>query len=345
MALDVETLLAPVSEEAPAGEDLSFDPGRYELEAVFETSVGVDPTTGEAVSAADVDWRKVVRLIQEQFARSKDVWLAVYLCRAGAGSGDLETLSVGAQTLAGLLEQYWETAHPVLEDGDAQMRAAPFYSLATRTDFLAPLERTPLLRHARFGAFSGADFERFRSQGAEAEGYGLFRTALQNLPDGALSELRTTLADMEQAFRRADAAFTEQAGSSASPNLTPLYDTLGKIRRAVASFSDPDGDAGAEGGDTSADAGAEDTGGQGGGGRRFGGQVDSREDVLRALDSIADYYRRREPASPMPVLMDRAKAWVNADFLTLLRDIAPDGVDQARLVLTRRPTEDENDGY
>ena len=85
----------------------------------------------------------------------------------------------------------------------------------------------------------------------------------------------------------------------------------------------------------------------GGGGPRIGGRVETREDVvIKALDAIADYYRRKEPTSPVPTVLQRAREWVNLDFLTILEDIAPGALDEARkrvLVSQRKPS--EGDGY
>jgi predicted component of type VI protein secretion system len=63
--------------------------------------------------------------------------------------------------------------------------------------------------------------------------------------------------------------------------------------------------------------------------------------VLKALDAIVDYYRRREPGSPVPVAIARAKSWVNLDFLSVLEDIAPDSVGEARRVLTSKRDEED----
>ena len=68
--LDLETLLAPVSDEAPAGPDLAYDPVRSEVDQAFDSPVSVDANTGETV-APDIDWRKVVRQIDEQSRETK----------------------------------------------------------------------------------------------------------------------------------------------------------------------------------------------------------------------------------------------------------------------------------
>ena len=109
------------------------------------------------------------------------------------------------------------------------------------------------------------------------------------------------------------------------------------LKQALAAFTttppeaaeaEADGGAGAAGGGSSGGAQA--------GGKRLSGRVETREDVIRALDSIADYYRRSEPSHPIQPLVDRVRQWVTMDFLTLMNDIAPDGTDQAIRLLRLR---------
>ena len=342
MAIDVETLLQPVSEDSPAGEDLSYDPARYELEQAFERSVSID-ATGEDAPAEEIDWRPILSGIEEQFGRSKDLWLAVYLCRAGARSGSLDAVEAGAQALAGLMERYWDTVHPTLDELGLPGRKAPCDSLARRAEFLGPLERTPIIVHPRLGSFSGADLERFRSAGSEAEGYGMFRAALEDLSAEALTEVLARLDRIEDGFRRADQIFTAQAGGEPSPNYADTYATLATLKRAVQAFAPSEAGAADEAGDGFDASSAGGTSSSGGG--RLSGSIDSREDVMKALDAIGDYYRRREPGSPVPVVLERAKAWVTLDFLSVLSDIAPDAVESARNVLSRRASGESGEGW
>ncbi|HZZ88702.1 MAG TPA: type VI secretion system protein TssA [Caulobacteraceae bacterium] len=335
--MDLEELLAPVSEEAPAGPDLAYDDERAVIEQAFESSVSID-TSGEASETAEIDWRPIIGMIEQQSRRTKDVWLAVYLCRAGARSGQLDLIETGAKYLAGLMETFWETVHPQLEEYGFQGRKGPCESLARRAEFLGPLDRTPLLEHPRLGRFSGADFERFRAAAENAEGYGLFRAALADTSDEKLLEIVGRLDSITAAIRRADTVLTANAGDDTGPNFQPTYELLGQIKRAVQSFTsaptaaEPDAAPG-EATPSASGAGSE--------GPRIAGRVESREDVIKALDAIADYYRRREPASPVPVALQRAREWVNLDFLSLIEDIAPTALDEAKRVLVsqRKPPE------
>jgi type VI secretion system protein ImpA len=67
--------------------------------------------------------------------------------------------------------------------------------------------------------------------------------------------------------------------------------------------------------------------------------VSSREDVLRALDRVCEYYRRQEPSSPVPVLLERAKRLVGMDFLAIIKDLAPTGLHEVETI--RGPTEEQ----
>src|SRR5215475_14323640 len=100
MALTLEKLLAPVDDENPVGQDLSYSNERQQIEQAFESDAAEDD---------ERDWREVLRLIEDQAEQTKDIWLPVYVARAGALAGSLETVAMGAQALGGLFEQYWDT--------------------------------------------------------------------------------------------------------------------------------------------------------------------------------------------------------------------------------------------
>lgn len=329
MAANLERLLAPVSDDNPVGPDLSYDNERQQIEQAFESN---QDSSGE--SDEDRDWRPIVRLIENQFGQTKDVWLAAYLCRAGAKMGSLETVELGAQALAGLFEQYWATVHPQLDELGLPGRKAPCDSLASRGEFLLPLERTVLIAHPRLGAFTGQDIERFRTEHAAADGYGMFRAALEELGDSGLQEAIGRIDAIEDGLRRADKIFMTEAGGEPSPNFAPTYGVLAQMRQGLASFL-TEGDAageGAEAGGAPASAAAAPAAAV----RGLSGRIDSREDVIKALDMIGEYYRRSEPSHPMQLLMTRAREWVEMDFMSLMRDIAPDAVYQAGQVLNKR---------
>jgi type VI secretion system protein ImpA len=325
MALTLEKLLAPVDDENPVGQDLSYSNERQQIEQAFESDSGDE----------ERDWREILRLIEEQAEQTKDIWLPVYVCRAGALAGSLETAAMGAQALGGMFEQYWDTVHPQLEELGLMGRKAPCDSLASRGGFLLPLERTVLVAHPRLGAFTGEDIQRFAKEREGADNYGMFRAVLEDRGDEILQEAIGQLDQIEDGLRRADQIFTNAAAGEPSPNYAPTYATLSALRQALGQFLSTPMEA-------PADEGADDGGAVGGGGGgasagpRISGRVENRDDVIRSLDLIADYYRRAEPSHPLLPLIDRIREWVSMDFMDLMKQIAPDAMNQVRELLNRR---------
>jgi type VI secretion system protein ImpA len=60
------------------------------------------------------------------------------------------------------------------------------------------------------------------------------------------------------------------------------------------------------------------------------GIVRTRQEAIAALDAVAEYFKRAEPSSPVPIFIDRAKRLVSKNFLEVLADIVPTAVPQAR---------------
>ncbi len=344
MTLDIAALVAPLSDEAPSGPDLGYDDERTEIEAAFSRSISVDANAED-----QTDWRRIISLIVAQSARTRDMWLPVYLMRAAAASKQFETLVDGAELLAGLLEERWADVHPQLDEYGFIGRKAPCESLTRLGDFLAPLSRVPLIEHARFGRFSGEDLIRFRDEGASAEGYGAFRRALEGLEPDVVEGVAGRLTALVTAIRRADGVMTANAEGDTATNFKPTYDMLEGIRGSLAAYLPQ--------AQSAISAGAVDDGAASGGGEMhdgptgnwtapssgpaFSGAVRSRADVVRALDAICAYYSAFEPSSPVPLALTRAREWIDLDFMAVLQDIAPGSLSEATLILRSRRSEAE----
>jgi type VI secretion system protein ImpA len=67
-------------------------------------------------------------------------------------------------------------------------------------------------------------------------------------------------------------------------------------------------------------------------GRSFGGAVNSREDVIRALDAICAYYAKNEPSSPIPMFMERSKKLVMMSFVDLIKELVPEGLSKVDML-------------
>ena len=67
--IDVDALVAPLSEEAPSGPDLYDDPERQQIEIAFERSISEGESSGDA---EEIDWSSVNRMIAGQAERTRE---------------------------------------------------------------------------------------------------------------------------------------------------------------------------------------------------------------------------------------------------------------------------------
>ncbi len=62
------------------------------------------------------------------------------------------------------------------------------------------------------------------------------------------------------------------------------------------------------------------------------GPIQTREDVIRLLDQVSDWYAKYEPSSPVPLLLQRAKRLVNKSFIDAVKDLSPSGVTEVQTI-------------
>ena len=141
-----EDLLNPIPGENPSGENLRYQPVYDKIKEARREEEAV--TEGAVQRPAKVpNWPQVLDLCQEQIAtKSKDLQLAVWLTEALTKSSGFAGMLEGLTLCRGLLENFWETLYPEIEDGDLEMRAAPLRWIGDKAEFLlksAPVVKEP----------------------------------------------------------------------------------------------------------------------------------------------------------------------------------------------------------
>ncbi|HYK36393.1 type VI secretion system ImpA family N-terminal domain-containing protein [Alloacidobacterium sp.] len=123
------TILDAIPGTNPSGENL-----RHEL-IYGEIRKRIRRARGEVFShpgdldycSADEDWRFVARTCRDLLMRrSKDLMLAAWLIEAQLALDGLAGLQDGLDIHRGLLENFWETLYPEIEDGDIESRLRIF---------------------------------------------------------------------------------------------------------------------------------------------------------------------------------------------------------------------------
>lgn len=346
--IDVDNLLQPISPELPCGEDLEYDPMFVEMEEAAQGTP--ERQSGDTIiPPEEPHWHEVRSKTLELLARTKDLRVAVYLNRALLHTSGLVGMNDGLALLQGLLDRYWEPVHPHLDpddDYDPTLRVNTILTLCDPETTLRSVRETPLVSSRTIGRFSLRDIDIASGKLTIAHTDNEAPPAQMSVIDAAFmdcdsEELRAMTAAVGSSVEHVkmiEDLVTERVGAAQAPNLAALRTLLKEIHQILAERLSRRGisDTGAEGitEQTAAEEGA--TGAAGSEGiagvvkpaKSISGEVGSREDVIRLLDKICDYYKRSEPSSPVPLLLKRARRLVALDFMEILRDLAPDSVAQ-----------------
>jgi type VI secretion system protein ImpA len=343
--IDLDSLLSAISEHAPSGEDLEYDPEFNALE--IANKPGEERVIGDnVIPAEDPDYDNVAQLSLALLGRSHDLRIAVILANAVLRTGDFAAFGAALQYIHGCLDSYWNSVHPQLDedDGDATMRVNAVLGLTAQDGVLRALRLCPLLSSRGFGDFCLRDMEIASGDltPPEDEASADTQTVAAAFHDTDPSDLAAMIETVTTALdttRDISAIFDAHIGAE-GPDLTPLEKMLFDIKRRMSAHGPADLTLDVEDREE-----AEDTAASAPSQIAAPGAITSPADVRAALDRIMDYYRRYEPSSPLPLVLERAKRLVGADFLTIVRDLAPEGMSNVRNVGGIEPDDDDEGTY
>ncbi len=241
-----EDILKPIAGENPCGENLRYAPVYTQIkEAVREDD---DVTQGVWQTERKVaDWPKVVKLCSDALIKqSKDLQLAAWLTEAETNREGFTGFLEGIGLISALIEQFWETLHPELEDGDAEMRAVPLLYVSSKLEM--PLRRTPItaagLNWFQYKESTTVPSEEEASNDetkSKARSLAIqdgkttpedLADALNHTPGTFLDEQKAVLSDCIEAIESLDNLCNDKFADYA-PNFRPIKDCLAELANSV----------------------------------------------------------------------------------------------------------------
>lgn len=343
---NLESLLQPVSADAPCGPDLEYDPAFLELDR-FSQGKPEQQMGDTIVPAQEPDWKEVGNRALALLAKTKDLRIAIRLTRALLNTDGLAGLADGLALLRGLVETFWDGIYPKLDpedDNDPTFRVNILMGLCDSEAVIDRIRLIHLVSSRSFGRFSLRDFAIASGEipppaGTEAPKASAIDGAFTECPVPALQATAEALHASLERLAAIETFVGEKVGASNGTNFAKLTETLRAAEKILVARLAKRGVV-TEG---AVEGGAEDgSGAPGSGGPSMSGEINSREDVLRVLDKIVSYYERVEPSSPIPLLIKRSKRLVSASFMDIVRDIASDGLSQVENL--RGKDENETEG-
>ena len=329
--MDVPLLLTAVSATSPCGEDMEYDAQFLQLER--DAKGQPERSMGDSILPAEPpEWRSIQQQSLDLLQRSKDLRITHFLLQSTLALQGVAGLAEVLTLIDALLRQYWADLHPRLDaddDNDPTVRINALTGLTCETN-IRLLRESILTRSRTFGpvtlraALNASGLQSFAD---EQLGNQQLNAAFLDSDPEQLQATRDALSAARAACEAIEQQVNDQVGSAQGVDLSalkqPLKQALQLLNQAVPgtdSSSDPE--AVSEDNAPSVDNAAAPAA------PRPSGDIATRDDVLRSLDKILAYYPRHEPSSPLPVLLNRAKNLVHADFAAIVRNLIPDGMSQ-----------------
>lgn len=361
--LDFSRLLAPISDEAPAGPSLRDDPSLsavyYQVKDAREAARGAERRLARAkwvgeedeVSGEHADWRKVSDLaINALSDTSKDLWVAAWLIEALVRRHGFAGLRDGYRLVRELCERYWEVIHPRPDEDGYATTVAQLTGLNgddSEGALIAPIHGIPITQGTSMDPLTGADYidaseleqiadaakrEKRKEQGAVS--LEMFDQAVRETPPAFFRDLMDDIRQAIQEFAAVTDLLEERCrgedGRSQAPPCSAIRNALQTSGERLESIARH---VLAEEGETSPGEGEEGTASVDGqfltldgqpGAPSVEGKLQTREDAFRALLRVAEYFRRTEPHSPVSYALKQAVRWGRMSLPELMSELVSD---------------------
>jgi len=349
LAINIDDYLKDIDPSNVCGDDLQYDLAFIDLEQAIKGKP--EQQMGDAVVEAEPpNWRDIKKHSEALLSRTIDLRVLICYLRALIALEGFSGLQDGLTLLGTLVEKRWDSIHPQLDpedDNDPTERVNILLSLCDHEIILWPLQQTILIESKSLGRFN---FREISITNGKATATSTENVVSQSTLDGAVQD--SELGHLQQSFRaitdsldrinQLENVVTNYVGVSEAPSFADLRDLLKESKAFLMSslekrgVDDPDQelitDENIQQGDIAVTAPT----------KSISGVINNNQDVIKTLNLVCEYYRRNEPSSPVPMLVERAIRLVGKSFMDALKDIAPTGIDEAKIISGKRDDEDED---
>ena len=344
--IDLDALLAPISEENPGGDSLRYS-GIYD-EIADARRADIDVAQGEwQTELKTADYRKVVDVaVNALTTLSKDLQIAAWLSEALIKMHGFAGLRDSVKLMTGLHENFWDGAFPVVEDNDQEGRANAVSWLESNAaqsvrdvaitagaglSFNDWQDAKRFDMPANFDSLDEAAKERWNDLRAQAERENRttgdkWKAAVAGTRRAFCEQMQFTFDEAREAIEELNSVIEAKYERNQMPGLSGLKKSLDEVGGQVKKIlekkrvEEPDPVDAAESNGGWSD---EEDGGSGSTGIGSG-PIKGRPEALRRLEEVAAFFQKTEPHSPVSYLVQRAVKWGNMPLESWLQEVIKD---------------------
>src|ERR1017187_2555934 len=220
MPIDIEVLLQPIPGGLPCGADLRYHPISDQIKEARREEADIS----QGVWLTDVkapDYPLALKLCKDALTkRGKDLLIAGWMTEALLNLEGFACLGLGLQLIYRLLDTYWDSVYPQMEDdGDLELRATPLRWVGSQLDSairLVPLTKAGHNWYQYKESLTIANEEDARNDSAR-----------QAARDEAIADGKLTPEEFDRGFEATPATFSKQ-----------VYDELASLLEFVATLEE-----------------------------------------------------------------------------------------------------------
>ncbi|MES2673523.1 MAG: type VI secretion system protein TssA [Pseudomonadota bacterium] len=348
--IDLAKLLAPIAQDSPAGSDVREDMSPLSKYQAIKTARSAARAAerkgmhdGDSTEA-DEYWRKIITLAPEILAtQSKDLEIASWFAEAMIRRHGFSGLRDAFKLIHELIENFWDTMHPMPDEDGMETRTAPLAGLNGEDGegvLIAPIRKVPLTEgHVSYSFWQyqqALDVNRSASDDirtSKAEKLGFTVEDIEKAVNESSSEFYIHLLDdISEAidiYKKVGLQLDQRCSANEVPPTRKIIAILEECRGAISHIGkhklpvptveatpEPD-NAAAPGTPSAKPAGV-------------AGAINSRDAAFAQLLEIAKFFRKTEPHSPISYVIEKAVKWGNMPLNELILELIPDSSSRER---------------
>lgn len=345
--IDLEMLLQPISEENPSGESVRYS-GVYDEIAEARRADKDVPLGQWQHELKTADFRRVIELADQTLkTQTKDLQIAAWFSEALTKVHGFTGLRDSLKLMSGLQDAFWETLFPEVDEGDMEGRANALAwmesqaALAIKEQIITGGQGLNYLQWEESKNFDIPenidtldyhDQEKYKQLKAQADSENritgdMWRKARASTKRAFCEELYFVLDECWTEYQNLNRVIEEKFDFKQAPALNNLKQSLDDIKSQVKRLLDEKRQEEPDPEEESAEETAEETNGEGGATVMVAvakGAIQNRQDALKRLNEVAEYFRKNEPHSPVSYLIGRAVKWGNMPLENWLQDVIKD---------------------
>lgn len=348
--INLEALLQPVSEDKPAGESMQYSGLYDEIREARRADENLSQGQWQ-IELKVADYRQVINLAVPALEKqTKDLQIAAWLSESLVKEYGFAGLRDSLRLLIGFQETFWETIFPEIDEGDMEGRANAIEWMDAQTAFA--IKGAAITGGEGFSFFDyedskrfdipenidtldSTDQQKFRALAAQAEKENRvtadrWRKAKAATRREFCEATSFILEECQTAFKELNRVVEEKFDRNQVPGTNNLKKALDDIHVQVKKLLEDKRAEEPDASDEAATESATDEGEVNSAGvvvktvATAAGAIQNRQDAIKRLADLADFFRKTEPHSPVSYLVQRAVKWGEMPLEMWLQDVIKD---------------------